>query len=77
MTDLSSDSAHNKKCSVPDNDILLYTIVHFIFLDHSTEYKVYLKTGLLSKSRLYMSMYMIMWNVNLSFMFDKLCLLSE
>lgn len=63
MTDLTSDSAHNTKCSVPDKDTLLNIIVNYIFLDHSTQYKVEQETNLLSMSQLYMSMYDT-WNVN-------------
>lgn len=57
MTDLTSDSAHNTKCSVPDKDISQSTIVDYIFLDH--ECKVLERNDLLSVSRLHMSMYMI------------------
>lgn len=76
MTDLTSDSAHDTKCSVPDQDILQNTIVDYIFLDHSTQYKVQQKTNLLSMSRLYMSLYDT-WNVNSRSMFNKQRLLSE
>lgn len=77
MTDLTSDSAHNKKCLVPDQDILpKYNISLYIFgsqhrVQHLAEdYSVVFVQALCVNVH-------DTWNVNSRVMFNKRRLLSE